>query len=346
MSTMKAVRTVAPNKVDVVDIERPVAGSWDAVVRIRACGICGTDTFFVQNGGAPVRPDEVLPVALGHEPAGEVVEVGADVVGLSVGDRVVVNPMAAPSGLIGNGGPLGAMRDYLLIEDALVGKSVAVFPATVPFEVAALNEPMAVARHCVNRSEAKETDKVIVFGAGPIGLGVTIWLKLRGVKHVIVADVIPERLEKALSVGADAVINSRTEDVQARLTELHGEGVNALGAVRADTDIYIDAAGVSAVLDVALASAKWGTKFVMVAVQKGKPSVDLSAMLRSEMTLIASMGYPEEIFQVTPELAEHWQLFAQLISHRVPFSEVERAFDLALTPGAAEKVVVTLGDSE
>lgn len=344
MSTMKAAWAVAPFEVDVLDLERPVAGPWDVLVRIRACGICGTDTFFVRHGGAPIRPDAVLPVALGDEPAGEVVEVGSDVVGLAVGDRVVVNPMAAPSGLIGNGGPLGAMRDYLLIEDAMVGTNVAVFPDTVPFEVAALNQPIAVARHWVNRSGATETDKVIVFGAGPIGLGVTIWLKLRGVKHVIVVDGIPERLEKALSVGADAVIDSRREDVQARLLELHGAATDALGAVRAETDIYIDAVGASAVLDVALASAKWGAKFVMVAVQKGIPSSDLTGMLQSEMILIASMGYPDEVFQVTPEIAEHWPLFARLISHRVPFSEVERAFDLALMPGAAEKVVVTFGD--
>ena len=65
---------------------------------------------------------------------------------------------------------------------------------TLPFEVAALNEPMAVARHCVNRSQARTADKVVVFGAGPIGLGAVIWLKLRGVRQVAVADVIPGRL--------------------------------------------------------------------------------------------------------------------------------------------------------
>lgn len=69
--------------------------------------------------------------------------------------------------------------------------------------------------------------------------------------------------------------------------------------------------------------------------------IDLGAILRSEMTIIGSQGYPTEIFQVTPELAAHQDRFARLISHRVPFGDVERAFALALTPGAAEKVVVT-----
>ncbi|KOU69146.1 theronine dehydrogenase [Streptomyces sp. MMG1533] len=345
MATMKSVQTGAKNEIAVVEIERPVPGPQDVLVRIRACGICGTDTFFVQVGGTPYTPDgEVVPLPLGHEPAGEVVEVGAEVTDLKVGDRVVVNPQGVPSGIIGCGGEHGAMSEYLLIENAEIGTSVAVFPDDVPFDVAALNEPMAVARHCVNRSEAGPADKVVVFGAGPIGLGTTIWLKLRGVEHVVVVDIIPERLETALAVGADAVVNSAKEDVTERLAELHGQAANALGQPRAGTDIYIDAAGAPAVFQAAVDSAKWKAKMVMVAVQKKSDAIDLGGMLRSELTLIASQGYPTEIFEVTPELAEHQERFARLISHRVPFSEVDRAFELALTPGAAEKVVVTFDD--
>ena len=342
MATMKSVITGDRNHIDVVDVERPVPGPKDVLVKIRACGICGTDTFFLHLGGTPVGGDgSMRPLPLGHEPAGEVVEVGAEVTGLKVGDRVVINPQGVPSGIIGCGGEHGAMSEYLLLENAEVGRTVAVFPDTVPFDVASLNEPMAVARHCVNRSEAKPDDKVVVFGAGPIGLGVTIWLKLRGVRHVVVADVIPERLRTALAVGADAVIDSSTENVTARLTELHGQAANALGQPRAGTDIYIDAAGAVAVFNATIDAAKWGAKLVMVAVQKKGADIDLGGMLRSELTLIASQGYPTEIFEVTPELVEHHELFAKLISHRVPFPEAERAFELAMTPGAAEKVVVT-----
>ncbi|MGW6905967.1 zinc-dependent alcohol dehydrogenase [Streptomyces sp. NPDC054940] len=344
MTTMRSVHTGAQNEIDVVAVERPVPGPKDALVRIRACGICGTDTFFLHLGGTPLGADgSMRALPLGHEPAGEIVEVGAEVGGLKVGDRVVVNPQGVPSGIIGCGGAHGAMSEYLLVEEAEVGRNLAVFPGHVPFDVAALNEPMAVARHCVNRSEAGPADKVVVFGAGPIGLGATIWLKLRGVEHVVVADVIPERLETALAVGADAVINSAEENVTERLTELHGPAANALGQARAGTDIYIDAAGAPAVFQATVDSAKWGAKMVMVAVQKKSDAIDLGGMLRSELTLIASQGYPTEIFEVTAELAEHHERFARLISHRVPFDEVERAFGLAMTPGAAEKVVVTFG---
>ncbi|SDO06750.1 2-desacetyl-2-hydroxyethyl bacteriochlorophyllide A dehydrogenase [Streptomyces sp. cf386] len=344
MTTMRSVHTGAQNEIDVVAVERPTPGPKDALVRIRACGICGTDTFFLHLGGTPLGADgSMRALPLGHEPAGEIVEIGAEVGGLKVGDRVVVNPQGVPSGIIGCGGAHGAMSEYLLVEEAEIGRNLAVFPGHVPFDVAALNEPMAVARHCVNRSEAGPADKVVVFGAGPIGLGATIWLKLRGVEHVVVADVLPERLETALAVGADAVINSAEENVTERLTELHGPAANALGQARAGTDIYIDAAGAPAVFQATVDSAKWGAKMVMVAVQKKSDAIDLGGMLRSELTLIASQGYPTEIFEVTAELAEHHERFARLISHRVPFDEVERAFGLAMTPGAAEKVVVTFG---
>ncbi|ELP68409.1 zinc-binding dehydrogenase [Streptomyces turgidiscabies] len=346
-TTMRSTHT-AKDKVEVVDVERPVPGPKDALMRVRACGICGTDTFFLHLGGMPGADGTIRSIPLGHEPAGEIVELGAEVTGLKVGDRVVVNPQGVSSGIIGCGGAHGAMSEYLLLDDCEVGRTVAVFPDTVPFDVASLNEPMAVARHCVNRSEATSDDTVVVFGAGPIGLGATIWLKLRGVKHVVVADVIPERLETALAVGADAVINSRTENVTERLTELHGQAANALGQPRPATDIYIDAAGAPAVFNTTVDSAKWGAKLVMVAVQKKSDQIDLGGMLRSELTLIASQGYPTEIFEVTPELVEHHETFAKLISHRIPFTDIDTAFDLALTPGAAEKIVITFdeGDTE
>ncbi len=204
---MKVSMMTAPGETRVVDMPKPTVGPNDALIKIRACGICGSDAFYISLGGLPGREGRT---PLGHEPAGEVVEVGNDVTGIAVGDHVVINPMAAPSGIIGNGGATGALADYLLIEHAVRGKSLEVVPEHIPFEVAALNEPMAVARHGVNRCQPRASDKVVVFGAGPIGLGATIGFKSLGVSHVVVADLIPARLEKALKVGADAVIVSHT----------------------------------------------------------------------------------------------------------------------------------------
>jgi L-iditol 2-dehydrogenase len=334
---MKVSMVTGPGKTEVVDVPKPEIGARDVLVKMRACGICGSDAMFIAIGGLPPRQGQT---PLGHEPAGEVVEVGSDVVGIAVGDHVVVNPMAAPSGIIGNGGALGALSDYLLIEDAVRGKTLEVIPDHIPFQVAALNEPMAVARHGVNRTQPKPSNKVVVFGAGPIGLGATIAYKALGVSHVVVVDLIPARLDKALKVGADAVINSAEEDVLQRLIELHGEGESMFPG-KAGTDIYFDAAGAPAVINTALAAAKKGATLGIIAVHKEQVPVEFLNIMSNEITIVGSMGYPDEIFEVTADIVANWEKYAVIVSHAIPFSDIEEAFKTASTPGAADKVVVT-----
>jgi len=334
---MKVSVVTAPGETRVLDVPKPTVGPADVLVKIRACGICGSDAFYIAIGGVPPRQGHT---PLGHEPAGEVVEVGSDVTGIAVDDHVVINPMAAPSGIIGNGGATGALADYLLIENAVRGRSLEVVPDHIPFEVAALNEPMAVARHGVNRCQPKPSDKVVVFGAGPIGLGATIAFKSLGVSHVVVADLIPARLEKALAVGADAVINSAEEDVAKRLLELHGTG-ESLFPGKVGTDIYFDAAGAPAVIDTALAAAKPGARLGVVAVHKQPVEVDFVNIMSNEITIVGSMGYPDEIFEVTKDLIANWEKYAVIVSHTIPFDDVVEALKTASTPGAADKVVVT-----
>lgn len=335
---MKSVLVTGSGTVDVVDVATPTITPVDVLVRIRACGICGSDTFYISIGGIPPRQG---CTPLGHEPAGEIVEVGSEVVGFEIGDHVVINPIAEGSGLVGSGGPQGALSEYLVVSEAQAGKNLAKISSEVPWEVAALNEPMAVARHAVNRTSPSRGDKVVVFGAGPIGLGAVIGYKLSGVEHVVVVDIIPSRLEKALAVGADAVIDSRTEDVGARLLELHGPGTTAMGRPRVGTDIYLDAAGVASVVDTVVANAKQYATLGVVAVHKKSVPVDFGALLGAEITIVTAMGYPDEIFQITDEISEHWERFAVIVSHTFDFADVREALTTAGTPGAADKVVVT-----
>ena len=171
MPTMKSVRTAAPGTIEVAEIQRPAP----------APGTCWYG-YAPAASAVPTRPScrweacrwpregRRHPSRSGTS-AGEVVEIGAEVTGLKTGDRVVVNPQAAPSGIIGCGGTLGGMSEYLLIQNAVAGKSVAVFPDDLPFEVAALNEPMAVARHCVNRSQARTATRSWSSAPGPSGSG-------------------------------------------------------------------------------------------------------------------------------------------------------------------------------
>jgi 2-desacetyl-2-hydroxyethyl bacteriochlorophyllide A dehydrogenase len=334
---MRTTVIVGPNETAVIESASPPVGPNDILVKIRACGLCGSDNLYISIGGLPPL---VGKMPLGHEAAGEIVEVGGDVSGLEVGDHVVINPMARTDDIIGNGGTTGALADYLIIKDAVRGTSVEVIPSSIPFEVAALNEPMAVARHAVNQLTPKRTDKAVVFGAGPIGLGATIALKSLGISHVVVADIVPARLEKALTVGADAIVNSADEDVRARLIELHGTG-ESMWPGKCGTDIYLDAAGVPAVINTALEVAKQGSKLGVVAVHKEPIAVDFMNIMSNEVTIVGSMGYPSEIFEVTRDIVENWQKYAVIISHTYPFEDVQEALRCAATPGAADKVVVT-----
>jgi len=336
---MKSVQVTGPGRTAIVDVDRPATGPADALLKIKACGICGSDHAYTAYGGVPPR---VGATPLGHEPAAEVVEIGAQVRDLAVGDHVVPNPLAFADGLLGSGGAQGALSEYVLVEDVKPGVHLRVIPDHVPWHVAALNEPMAVARRAANRSGSKPGDKIVIFGAGPIGLGALLAFKARGAAHVVVVDLVPNRLQKAMQIGADAVINSNEQDVVARLHELHGDAPTAIGSrgVKPDTDVYLDAAGAPAVIDTVTNAAKTGATLTIVAVHKQPTAIDFAALLTSELTIVLSMGYADEIFEVTDDLIANWERYAHIVSDQVPHHDVLHALELAATPGAAEKVVV------
>lgn len=336
-ATMSSAVVTGPGVVDVLDVAVPEVGPRDVLLKIRACGICGSDAMYTHVGGIPPRQGAT---PLGHEPAAEIVVVGAEVEGFTVGDHVVVDTMAFTDGLLGSGGAQGALSEYVLVADAQPGRQLKVIPDHIPWHVAALNEPMAVALHGVNRTTPKSGDKVVVFGAGPIGLGATIAYSVRGC-DVVVVDIVPSRLEKALEVGASAVVNSAEEDVVARLIELHGEAPRSfVRGVRPNTDILFDAAGAPAVIQTALAAAKHGAVLGIVAVHKKPVEINLGELLTTELDIRLSMGYPTEIFEVTDDIVAHWEKYALIVSDQIPAAETKRALELAQTPGAADKVVV------
>ncbi|GAB2466499.1 zinc-dependent alcohol dehydrogenase [Xylanimonas ulmi] len=335
---MRTVQVTGPDVAEWVEVPEPTCGPGDVLLAIKACGICGSDAMYTAVGGIPPHQGATI---LGHEPAAEVVEVGVDVTGIAVGDHVVVDTMAFADGLLGSGGAQGAMAPLVVVKGFQPGKQLKVIPPEVPWDVAALNEPMAVAMHGVNRSEPKPGDKVVIFGAGPIGLGALLGFKSKGVAHVVVVDILPTRLDKALRVGADAVINSAEEDVATRLVELHGQApASVTPGARPDTDVYYDAAGAPAVIHTVLAAAKREARLTIVAVHKHPVEIDLGQILTTEITIRMSMGYPTEIFQVTDDIVGNWNKYALIISDRLPFDRALEALDLAKTPGAADKVTV------
>jgi (R,R)-butanediol dehydrogenase/meso-butanediol dehydrogenase/diacetyl reductase len=319
--------------------EAPVAGAADVIVKIKACGICGSDLTYIKVGGIHRQPGGVTPI--GHEAAGEVIAVGADVKDVEVGQRVVLNPMMTAS-YIGSGGPEGAFTQELLVKGAKLGDSLIAIPEGLPYDIAALAEPFAVALHGVNRSEAKPGDKVVVFGCGPIGLGMVLWLIDKGVTDVVAVDLAPERLERAKALGARAVINPAEEDLRARLIELHGTA-RLFSREAVGTDAYIDAAGAPSILGDVVSMAKTHARLVITAAYSKPVSLDLGAMLTTEMTITTAVGYPTEMNEVVDALPRLRDKAAPLISHRFPLGQVIEALGVAATPASA-KVMIEMTD--
>lgn len=325
-------------RLDAIDSPRP--GKSDVVIQVRACGICGSDLSYIKIGGIYRKPEGVTP--LGHEAAGDIIAVGDAVQGVAVGQRVVINPMMTPS-YIGSGGPEGAFTEQLLVREARIGHSLLPIPQDLPYGIAALTEPLAVALHGVNRAQLKPGDKVVVFGCGPIGLGMVLWLVDRGITDVVALDLAPERLERARALGARAAFDPTKEDLRARLLELHGSA-RLFSREAVGTDAFIDAAGAPNILSDVVRMAKYQSRLVVTAAYMKPVPIDLGAMLTTEMTITTAVGYPNEMPEVVAALPRLRETAEPLISHRFPFSRMIEALDVARTPASA-KVMIEFGGS-
>lgn len=315
--------------------QRPEPGANDVVVKVKACGVCGSDLTYIKVGGIHRKPGGVTP--LGHEAAGEVMYVGKEVVNLDVGQRVIINPMRTPS-YIGSGGPEGAFTEELLVRGGKLGESLLPIPDGLPYDIAAMTEPLAVALHGVNRMQVKAGDKVVVFGCGPIGLGMVLWLVDRGITDVVALDLAPERRERALALGARVAFDPTKEDLRARLMELHGKG-RVFSRETVGTDAFIDAAGAPNIVSDVVRIAKFQSRMVITAAHSKPVPLDLGAMLTTEMTITTAVGYPSEMPDVIAALPRLRDKIASLISHRFPFAQVIDAFGAAATPQSAKVMV-------
>ncbi|WIW90136.1 alcohol dehydrogenase catalytic domain-containing protein (plasmid) [Sphingobium sp. V4] len=321
------------NDVRLDPYQRPEPGPKDVVVKMKACGICGSDLSYIKAGGIP-RPG--TKTALGHEGAGELMFVGDEVSGVSVGQSVIINPMMTPS-YVGSGGPEGAFTEELLVRDARLGDSLLPIPEGISYDVAAMCEPLAVAMHGVNRAQAKAGDRIVIFGCGPIGLGMILWAVDRGCTDVIALDLAEERLERARALGAHT-INPGAEDAIARIKEIHGT-VMVFGREKASTDAYIDAAGAPSILHDVVTLAKTHARHVITAAYLKPVELPAGPMLTTEMTITTAVGYPTEMPEVIAAMPRLKDKIGALISHRLPFDRVIEGLGIAAQPQSAKVII-------
>jgi (R,R)-butanediol dehydrogenase/meso-butanediol dehydrogenase/diacetyl reductase len=335
---MQALYLHGPGDIRTADVARPDAGPRDVVISTATIGICGSDLGYLAMGGVVGPSDK--PIPLGHELCGTVTQVGALVQGFAVGDRVIVNPMFNG---IGNGGPEGGFAEHLLIRD-VAGQpdSLLQMPAALSAEAGALAEPLAVAIHAVNRSEAKPGDKVAIFGGGTIGLAILAVLKQRGVDDVVLFELSALRRERALVLGARAALDPRERPAAEALAELHG----ALQLFRRPvvaTQIFIDAAGAPGLIDDVITMAPSGATLLTVAAHKKSAMVNFQTIMTKELTLRGSLAYPNEFPQALQLLADGFDL-SPIVTHRFRGNEVLQAFATAVKPDEAIKVLVSYND--
>jgi (R,R)-butanediol dehydrogenase / meso-butanediol dehydrogenase / diacetyl reductase len=320
------------NDVRLDPYERPEAGPKDVVVKMKACGICGSDLSYIKIGGIPT-PGTLT--ALGHEGAGEIMFVGSDVEGVYLGQAVIINPMNTPS-YVGSGGPEGAFTEELLVRGAKLHESLLPIPDGISYEIAAMCEPLAVALHGVNRAEAKPGTKLVIFGCGPIGLGMVMWAVDRGC-DVIALDLSEERLERARALGARTV-NPVSDDVAACIKDMHGKEM-VFGREKASTDAYIDAAGAPSILADVVAMAKRHARHVITAAYMKPIELPAGPMLTTEMTITTAVGYPDEFPDVIAAMPRLKDKISSLISHRLPFERIIEGLDIAASPASAKVMI-------
>jgi threonine dehydrogenase-like Zn-dependent dehydrogenase len=336
---MLQVQVHGPGDVRVDDIEPPEPGPRDITVQVTACGVCGSDVSYVRLGG--VAGPTGRPMPLGHEIAGVVDRVGAEVTGVAPGDRVVVHPGDDELGRIGNGAPEGGLTPILLVREAARGRRVFPIPDGLPTDVAALAEPVAVGMHAVEQAEVRSGEAVAVFGCGPIGLAAIATLLDRGIERVVAVDLSATRLDLARRLGVQAALDPSAVDVWDELARLHGTAPFMFGPTPA-TDAFIEASGSPRVLTEVLERGRVGGRMAVVALHYEPVPTSYLLLLMKQFTIRGSMEYPPR-FEDAIDLLARRDLSA-LITHRVPLADFDDAFALVSGSRSAGKVLVTMGE--
>jgi (R,R)-butanediol dehydrogenase/meso-butanediol dehydrogenase/diacetyl reductase len=333
----RQVRVHAPGEVRVDEMLAPEPGPRDAVVRVAACGICGSDVGYVALGG--VAGPTLAPMPLGHELSGVVESIGSEfgeVDGIGPGTRVVVNPLGSGN-RIGNGGSEGGFAPRLLVRNAADGGCLIPIPDSLSFEAAALAEPLGVGMEAVDRVDAQEGESAAVFGAGPIGLSAIASLRDRGVEDVVAIDLSETRLAIARKLGARETLNPARDDVFARLRQLHGESP-VLGAPMAATDVYIEASGAGSVIGDVLGGARSRARMAVVALHRQPLPVSLLLLMMKEISLVGSMAQPDDWTRMLDLLGRGDLL--PMITHRFALGDFEAGMAVAQDAEAGAKVMI------
>lgn len=325
-------------QIEVRDVRQPSPGPGEALMRVGAAGVCGTDLRIFANGHHRIAAgnDRIL----GHELAGEVVAVGEGVTGLTVGQRVGVAPnvgcgvcrqcVSGWTNLCADYEAFGisldgAFADYMLItREAIRQGNVVSIPDDLAFAEAALAEPLSC---CVNGQEAVGLgldDMVLVVGAGPIGMMHVLLAKLNGARTVIVSELAPERLQQAAELGADIVVNPTETPLLDRVHAVSdGEGA----------DVVIVAAPAPQAQQEALEiAARQGRINFFGGLPKGRPHIEFNSNLvhYKQLIVTGTTGSNVRQYRASMSLLASGRIdLGPLVGATLPLSQIHQGIERA-----------------
>jgi len=330
---LKALIYTAPYSFEYSDFPDPAVGDDDVLVRVKACGICGSDV----HGATGKTGRRLPPLIMGHEAAGVIEQIGGNVKGFEQGDRVCFdstvycnqcppcregrfNRCQTRQVLGVSPGDFkrhGAMAEYVAVPWWIVSK----IPENMSFVRAALLEPVSIGVHAASRAPITPDDTVVVIGAGTIGLFIIQAARLRGPAKVIACDINEFRLGVAKELGADAVVNpSQTDLKKAIYEETDGKGAN----------VTLEAVGYARTFADAVSITKTGGYVVAVGNLEPRAEFNPQELVARELTFTGSYASSGEFRDCIDLVASGKIDVDPLISDVLPLSEGAAAFDRLL----------------
>lgn len=336
IETMLASILTAPHQIALERVAVPVPRRGQVLVRVTAVGVCGSDTHFYENGAIG---DIIVrgPLALGHETAGVIASVGEGVDPERIGTRVAVEPQTpcrrcefCKTGryhlckeiLFYGAWPVdGSFSEYVLVDDDFAHN----IPDDMTDEEAALVEPVSVALHAARRARIAAGDRVLVTGAGPIGILCAQLARVFGAAEVVISDPIVHRREFALAHGVDRALDPTTED---------------LSEYAQHFDVYLDASGSARAIIPAFEAIRRGGTAVLVGMGGNTLEVPIALIQHREITLTGTFRYVNTWPVAISLIATGRVVAHDLVTGRYGLDGVEEALMKAKTDPVAIKTMV------
>lgn len=345
--TNKAVYMTDLNKMEMRDVEVPKIKEDQVLVKLEYVGICGSDVHYLEHGSIGdfiVNGDFIL----GHECAGEIVELGSKVTELSIGDKVALEPgitcgqcefckegkynLCPDVEFLATPPYHGCLENYIAFPANMCFK----LPSNITSKEGALVEPLAVGMHAAAQGNVKLGDSVVILGSGCIGLVTLLACKAYGATDITVVDVMPKRLEYAMKLGATRVINAKEEDAVSKMDEITGgKGVN----------VVIETAGSKITIKQTAYLVKRGGTIVLVGMApEDIIDYNFAKIMGKEATITSVFRYRNIYPKAINAIAKGIIDVSGIVTHEFDFTDTAKAFDFVINnKNDVVKAVIKIG---